>query len=123
MCNQIENSISSMQINLREKIPECGCFQLLHSHVRQLFTEVAAADATSRRPAGLHRRNSYWTPAPQLHLPGGAIPYQLVGISHHDTFGLPRTTNTVEAWDHSYNSTVGCHHSNMWKFITSQKRE
>ena len=43
---------------------------------------------------------------------------------HFDTaFGLPRTTNAVEAWHRSFNATVGCHHPNIWKFISALKRE
>ena len=43
---------------------------------------------------------------------------------HFDTaYGLPRTTNTVEAWHRSFDATVGCHHPNIWKFISALKRE
>ncbi|KAI6658285.1 hypothetical protein LOD99_15554 [Oopsacas minuta] len=38
-------------------------------------------------------------------------------------FGLPRTTNAVEAWHRSFNATVGCHHPTIWKFILALKRE
>ena len=35
---------------------------------------------------------------------------------HFDVaYGLPRTTNAVEAWHRSFNATVGCHHPNIWK--------
>ena len=61
-------------------------------------------------------------------LPGGAHQQALFPIDmwnhHFDTaFGLPRTTNAVEAWHLSFNATVGCHHPNIWKFITALKRE
>ena len=43
---------------------------------------------------------------------------------HFDTvFGLPKTTNAVEAWHSSFIATVGCHHPNIWKFISAIKRE
>ena len=43
---------------------------------------------------------------------------------HYDTaFGLPRTTNAVEAWHRSFNATVGRHYPNIWKVITALKRE
>ena len=43
---------------------------------------------------------------------------------HLDTpFGMPRTTNVVEAWHRSFNATVGCHHPTIWKFIAALKRE
>ncbi|KAI6655395.1 hypothetical protein LOD99_2230 [Oopsacas minuta] len=38
-------------------------------------------------------------------------------------FGLPRTTNAVEAWHHSFNATVDCHHTVIWKFLLALKRE
>ncbi|KAI6657779.1 hypothetical protein LOD99_522 [Oopsacas minuta] len=38
-------------------------------------------------------------------------------------FGLPRTTNAVEAWHHSFNATVDCHHPTIWKFLLALKRE
>ena len=61
-------------------------------------------------------------------LPGGTYQDPLFPIEmwnyHYDTaFGLPRTTNAVEAWHRSFNATVGCHHPNIWKFITALKRE
>ena len=43
---------------------------------------------------------------------------------HFDTpFGLPQTTNIVEAWHRSFNATVGCNHPSIWKFNASLKRE
>ena len=61
-------------------------------------------------------------------LPGGAYQQALFPISmwnyHFDTaFGLPRTTKAVEAWHCSFNATVGCHHPNVWKFLSALKRE
>ena len=45
--------------------------------------------------------------------------------NHHfnTNVGLPRTTNAVEAWNRSFNATVGCHHPNIWTFISALKRE
>ena len=37
--------------------------------------------------------------------------------------GYPRTTNAVEAWHRSFNSTVGCHRPTIWKFIQALKLE
>ena len=61
-------------------------------------------------------------------LPGGTYQRALFPIEmwnyHFDTpFGLPRTTNIVEAWHRSFNATVGCNHPSIWKFIASLKRE
>ena len=61
-------------------------------------------------------------------LPGSTYQKALFPIEmwnyHFDTpFGLPRTTNVVEAWHRSFNATVGCHHPTIWKFIASLKRE
>ena len=61
-------------------------------------------------------------------LPGGGYQQALFPTEmwnhHFDTaFGLPRTTNAVEAWHRSFNATVGCHHPNIWKFISALKRE
>ena len=61
-------------------------------------------------------------------LPGGTYREALFPIGvwnyHFETpFGLPRTTNIVEAWHRSFNATVGCHHPTVWKFIGSLKRE
>ncbi|KAI6652378.1 hypothetical protein LOD99_7392 [Oopsacas minuta] len=38
-------------------------------------------------------------------------------------FGLPCTTNAVEAWHRSFNETAGCHHPNIWKFLLALKHE
>ena len=61
-------------------------------------------------------------------LPGGTYQAPLFPIDlwnyHIETpFGLPRTTNAVEAWHRSFNATVGCHHPTIWKFIAALKRE
>ena len=61
-------------------------------------------------------------------LSGGAFQQPLFPISiwNHQfetVFGLPRTTNAVEAWHRSFNATVGCYHPNIWKFISALKRE
>ena len=61
-------------------------------------------------------------------LPGGTFVEPLYPIkmwNHHHQVqqGIPRTTNAVEAWHRSYNSTIGCHHPNIWKFIVALKRE
>ena len=43
---------------------------------------------------------------------------------HYETlFGVPRTTNAVEAWHRSFNATVACHHPSIRKFISALKRE
>ena len=61
-------------------------------------------------------------------LPSGSYQQPLFSIQiwnyHFDVaYGLPRTTNAVEAWHRSFNATVGCHHPNLWKFISALKRE
>ena len=61
-------------------------------------------------------------------LPSGSYQQPLFSIQiwnyHFDVaYGLPRTTNAVEAWHRSFNATVGCHHPNIWKFISALKRE
>lgn len=37
--------------------------------------------------------------------------------------GLPRTNNTVEGWHRSFQSGVGAHHPNIWRFLDVLKRE
>ena len=61
-------------------------------------------------------------------LPGGTFRDPLFPIefwNHHLEVpqGFPKTTNYVEAWHRSYNANVGCHHPNIWKFITALKKE
>ena len=61
-------------------------------------------------------------------LPGGThqaplFPLNLWNYYYETPFGLPRTTNAVEAWHRSFNATVGCHHPSIWKFIAALKRE
>ena len=31
-------------------------------------------------------------------------------------YGIPRTTNAVEAWHRAFSVTVACHHPTFWKF-------
>jgi hypothetical protein len=35
----------------------------------------------------------------------------------------PRTKNAVEEWQNSFNSSIGVHHSTIWKFINFIKIE
>ena len=59
-------------------------------------------------------------------LPSGSCQQPLFSIQiwnyHlHVAYGLPRTANAAE--DRSFNAIVGCHHPNIWKFISALKRE
>ena len=61
-------------------------------------------------------------------LPGGAhqqalFPIDMCNHQFDTAFGLPRSTNAVETWHRSFKATDGCHHPNIWKFITALKRE
>ena len=61
-------------------------------------------------------------------LPGGGQVAPIFPIDiwnhHHDVLqGIPRTANAVEAWHRSYTATIGCHHPNIWKFISALKQE
>ena len=38
-------------------------------------------------------------------------------------FGLPRTTNAVEAWHRSFGCHMSCHHPSMWRFLDKLKKE
>ena len=51
------------------------------------------------------------------------FPIEMWNYQFDTPFGLPRTTNIVEAWHRSFNATVGCNHPSIWKFIASLKRE
>ena len=42
---------------------------------------------------------------------------------HLFSLGLPRTTNLLEAWHCGFQSTCGCHHPTIWKFIDCLKTE
>ena len=61
-------------------------------------------------------------------LPGGSFQQPIFPIAmwnyHLEALaGYPRTTNAVEAWLRSFNSTVGCNHPTIWKFIQALKLE
>ena len=36
---------------------------------------------------------------------------------------LPRTNNAVEGWHHAFQTLVGNHHANFWKFLNCLQRE
>ena len=60
-------------------------------------------------------------------LAGGHVnpiyPIEMWNHHHEVPIGIPRTTNSIEAWHRSYNATIGCHHPNIWKFIKALMRE
>ena len=61
-------------------------------------------------------------------LPGGnhqdpIYPIEMWNHHHEVLQGIPRTNNAVEAWHRSYNSTVGCYHPNIWRFMKALKQE
>jgi len=37
--------------------------------------------------------------------------------------GLPRTNNSVEGWHHAFQTSVSCHHPNIYKLIEHSKAE
>ena len=44
--------------------------------------------------------------------------------SHFEVLaGYPITTNSLGGWHHSFNATVGCCHTTIWKFIQALKLE
>ena len=51
------------------------------------------------------------------------FPISLWNNFHLVSQGLPRTTNLVEAWHRGFQSTCGCHHPTIWKFIEFLKLE
>ncbi|KAI6655799.1 hypothetical protein LOD99_1941 [Oopsacas minuta] len=57
------------------------------------------------------------------HHVAATFPIGLWNYHFSTPFGLPRTTNAVEAWHRSFNATVGCHHPTIWKFLLALKRE
>ena len=85
-------------------------FAALHE-VPDLFAEVAAQLPTPEAKRTYIGRT----------LPGGGyqqalFPIDMWNYYFHTGFGLPRTTNAVEAWHRCFNATVGCHHPNIqWR--------
>ena len=51
------------------------------------------------------------------------FPISLWNNFHLVPQGLPRSTNLIEAWLCGFQSTCGCHHPTIWKFIDCLKRE
>ena len=93
--------------------------------VPELFAEVAVQ---LRTPEGNDMIHYFERAYIGRRLPSGAHQQTLFPIDmwnhHFDTaFGLPRTTNAVETLHRSFNATVGCHHLNIWNFITALKSD
>ncbi|KAI6648122.1 hypothetical protein LOD99_11931 [Oopsacas minuta] len=51
------------------------------------------------------------------------FPISLWNNFHLVLQGLPRSTNLVETWHRGFQSTCGCHHPTIWKFIDCLKTE
>ena len=51
------------------------------------------------------------------------FPLQLWNVFDRVQMGLPRSNNSVEAWNRHFQSVVGCHHPSIWKFIDKLKAE
>ena len=47
------------------------------------------------------------------------FPIHMWNNFHLVAYGIPRTTNYVEAWHRAFASTVACHHPSFWKFCQS----
>ena len=52
-----------------------------------------------------------------------SFPHELWNAHDWVMNGLPRTTNAVEGWHHSFKRSVGKCHAKIWKFIDCLKRE
>ena len=64
----------------------------------------------------------------KIFLPGGTfqqlgIPVPMWNYHHEVLVGFPQATKSVEAWDRSFNATVGCYHATIRKFIQAIKLE
>ena len=131
--------------NLLRKVQAAG-MQVTYSQDEELTIRIrmipALAFAAPHEVPGLFAEVAGHLPTPETDdiiqylertyigrtLPGGAFqeaPFPISMWNHHfDTaYGIPRTTNAVEAWHRSFNATVGCNHPNIWKFITALKCE
>ena len=42
---------------------------------------------------------------------------------HRTDAELPRTNNSIEGWDRSFNAQVSSYHPTFWKFLDNLKRE
>ena len=47
------------------------------------------------------------------------FPIQMWNNFHLVAYGIPTTTNAVEAWHRAFRVTVACHHPTFWKFCDS----
>ena len=52
-----------------------------------------------------------------------SFPQDLWNVHDRVMNGLPRTTNAVEGWHHSFKRSVGQCHATIWKFVDCLKRE
>ena len=92
--------------------------------IHQLFGEVAQQLPTAQTTElVLYFERTYIGRT----LPGGThqapqFPLNLWNYCYETPFGLPRTTNAVEAWHRSFNAIVSCHHPSIWKFTAAHKR-
>ena len=51
------------------------------------------------------------------------FPIEMWNNFHLVAYGIPTTTNSVEAWHRSFTSTVASHHPTFWKFCEALKIE
>ena len=51
------------------------------------------------------------------------FPIEMWNNHHLVHQGIPRTTNSVEAWHRSFNHLMSCQHPSIWKFIEILKKE
>ena len=98
---------------------------VLQNDVDALFGHVAGLLQPYAKAAKLldYFRNTYVG----RKLPNGYYYWPTFSIDmwsyYEKPFGIHRITNAMEAWHRSFNCTIGCHHSTLWKFIAALKRE
>jgi len=51
------------------------------------------------------------------------FPLEMWNCYNDVVMDFPRTTNAVEGWHHAFNTSLGSHHTTIWKFINFLKKE
>jgi len=51
------------------------------------------------------------------------FPFNIWNVYENVLMKRPRTNNAVEGWHHAFNSSIGVHHTTIWKFIDFIKTE
>ena len=108
--NNTEFSITVRMLTALAYLPPQFVLTAFETLKSQFSTEALAVSYIYFQDTYVGKKDEHGLYQPPL------FPIPMWNDYHLVAYGIPTTTNSVEAWHHAFSSTVASHHPTFWKF-------